>query len=365
MNQSAQPLTSATDAQACPTIILVGIDNVVADASRRFRTHPISRSPSKKDFAKLFKDTAQDPPIPDLCALVRQLSLLPNFRIIFCTSRTTPNRKATKAWIHEHCDIADPEILMRPKNNIKSAGKLKNTLLHQLNSAGIKPTIAIESRPTVASMYRNFGLLVLDPGIFHEPLPNPSPPAVQPAFSLLLYPAGSLPNASVFSNTSWLASALRCTPDAIIHPASLCHQAFILHDGVPPFLNHDPKNPPNAWEVSEHFFPEAFALCAARIRSGLPAVLDAGLMRTGARSLAREKMPIGTPINYVIYDQPLETKLATKQHHPDLVRDEHHRFTTQLHNLLAGDHYETNIIIHPDTPTDKFPRKYQEPKPAA
>ena len=136
MTQSPQP--SNTDAQAHVTTILVGIDNVVADASRRFRSHPVSRSPSKKDYTKLFRSIKQDPPIPDLCALVRQLSLLPNFRIIFCTSRSTPNRKATKIWIREHCGIAHPEIFMRPRNNIKPAGKLKNTPLHRLHSVGIR-----------------------------------------------------------------------------------------------------------------------------------------------------------------------------------------------------------------------------------
>ena len=136
MTQLPQP--STTDAQANVTTILVGIDNVVADASRRFRTHPISRRPSPHDFANLYQGIAQDPPIPHVCALVRQLSALPGFRIIFCTSRTTPHRKTTKAWIREHCGIADPELHMRPRNNTRPAGKLKNTQLHRLHSVGIR-----------------------------------------------------------------------------------------------------------------------------------------------------------------------------------------------------------------------------------
>lgn len=65
-------------------------------------------------------------------------SLLPGFRIIFCTSRTTPHRKTAKARIREHCGIADPELHMRPKNNTRPAGKLKNTQLHRLHSVGIR-----------------------------------------------------------------------------------------------------------------------------------------------------------------------------------------------------------------------------------
>ena len=256
MLQSPQPSTSAEDPPPPETTILVGIDNVVADASRRFRTHPVSRSPSRKDLAKLFNHVIHDPPIPDLCTLLHQLSLLPNFRIIFCTSRRTTSRKATKIWIREQCGIAEPELIMRPRNNIKPATKLKKQLLQHLNSIGIHPTIAIESRPSVATMFRNLGILVLDPGIFHNPLPTSSPPAAQPEFSLLFYPAGCRPNAQIFSNAAWLATALRSTPNAIVHPASLCQEAFILHDGVPPFLVQDPDNPPNAWDVSHHFFPK-------------------------------------------------------------------------------------------------------------
>ena len=79
----------------------------------------------------------------------------------------------------------------------------------------------------------------------------------------------------------------------------------------------------------------------------------------GTRILAREKMPVGTPINYVIYDEPLETKLANNQHDRDLILDEHRRFTCQLPSLLNGDRTNTNVIVHPDTPLEHFPKKHR------
>ena len=74
-------------------------------------------------------------------------------------------------------------------------------------------------------------------------------------------------------------------------------------------------------------------------------------------------MPLGTPINYVIYDEPLETKLANAHHNHDHILDEHRRFTYQLPRLLNGDRTNTTVIVHPETPTENFPRKYRPPTP--
>jgi len=152
-----------------PTII-VDIDGTLADCSSRL--HHIIRYKDdeemtfKADWDAFYEDCDKDDPIEPTCRLVRTLGQAA-WGIILITGRSSMARDKTIAWLAAH-QIPYDLILMRQHGDHTDDVALKKQWLFDLREGRIVlpsdmnvPTIVLEDRARVVTMWREEGLLAL------------------------------------------------------------------------------------------------------------------------------------------------------------------------------------------------------------
>jgi hypothetical protein len=95
-------------------LAVIDIDGVVADV--RHRLHLIQGSSRRWD--QFFSAAADDPPLPDGVALVRQLAA--DHDVVWLTGRPERNRRLTTTWLAAQGLPTEP-LLMRPDRDFRPA----------------------------------------------------------------------------------------------------------------------------------------------------------------------------------------------------------------------------------------------------
>lgn len=106
-------------------VAVIDIDGVVADT--RHRLALIERKPKRWD--EFFAAAADDPPLPEGIALVRELAA--EHDVVWLTGRPERNRRLTTAWLAAHGLPTEP-LIMRRHRDFQPARVAKRDELREL-----------------------------------------------------------------------------------------------------------------------------------------------------------------------------------------------------------------------------------------
>ena len=128
------------------------LDGTLADPSHRLRYI----KGEKKDWKKFFESVGDDELIIPVAELLDDLAA--NTEIVIVTGRSDECRKATADWLSKH-EIDYVSLHMRKAGDRRPDYIVKLEILVQLRSQNYLPIMAFEDRASVASMWRENGVL--------------------------------------------------------------------------------------------------------------------------------------------------------------------------------------------------------------
>lgn len=134
------------------SLAVVDIDGVVADV--RHRLHLIEQRP--KDWDAFFRLAAQDPPLPEGLARVRELGA--DHDVVWLTGRPERTRTLTEQWLRAQ-DLPDRPLHMRPDSDRRSARFYKQRELPRL-AATAPVAVVVDDDPAVVEVLRGDGWTV-------------------------------------------------------------------------------------------------------------------------------------------------------------------------------------------------------------
>ncbi len=297
--------------------VIFDIDGTLSDPSHRL--HHVTGGNRRYDrfFAELGDDGVHDD--------IRRLLLIIEATadaIVLCTGRPENYRETTEAWLLSH-GIIYAELYMRPAGDTRPDHIVKMQLLDGIREDGYEPWLVVDDRPSVVAAWREAGLTCLQCRDWNEP------PEVKPGpLTIMVGPAGA-------GKTSWLAG-----PEAGalgIKPSHIVSSDQIREDICGDFRDQS---------RNDQVFAALHAQVRARIRNGLPAVVDATNIKRKDR-LAVAALSPGGPVRYIVIDRPWAEKQLTgswrgqvndRKGKPfDLVAKHAETFKSQLRDILKGD----------------------------
>jgi hypothetical protein len=147
-------------------LIICDIDGVVADCGHRlhFIANADGSYKEDKDWRAFDKLAHLDKPIQEICDLINTLYFHDFAEIVFVTGRADRdnNRKVTEKWLRYYTGITSPDILMRPKGDVRSDHIVKAELWRNGPWRNSKVLFVLEDRQCVVDMWREeFGFRVL------------------------------------------------------------------------------------------------------------------------------------------------------------------------------------------------------------
>jgi phosphoglycolate phosphatase-like HAD superfamily hydrolase len=134
--------------------VVFDIDGTLADVGHRL--HLIAARP--KNWPAFFDAMADDPPIPEIIAVVRALAAA-GHRILLLSGRPDSHRAVTQAWLARH-DVPWRALAMRRAGDRRPDDIVKPELLDRLRAEGWAPVLAFEDRARVTRALRERGLRV-------------------------------------------------------------------------------------------------------------------------------------------------------------------------------------------------------------
>lgn len=292
------------------TVAMFDIDGTLADISHRL--HHVQ---SKKDWEAFFAGIKDDTVIEPVANLLDAVCL--SYPIILCSGRPERYRDATEAWLAENF-ITYTKLYMRADDDHRPDHVVKAQILAGIREDGYEPFIVVDDRQSVVDMWRSSGLFCLQCAP-HETDYIPSTALL----TLMIGPAGA-------GKTAWLNSK-----DAVSYGILPHH--VISSDAVRADLCGDFKDQSRNAEV----FAAVHALVSARLKHGLPVVVDATNIRRKDR-LALVALTQGhCHVRYLVLDRPMADKRRTAGWRADLRFDligKHDQtFRSQLPDIMKGD----------------------------
>jgi hypothetical protein len=130
--------------------VICDIDGTLSDCSSRVHLYG--------QWGKFHSMAPHDPVIPQIRHLVDVLAG-EQHDILLWTGRPEIYREATLGWLDKHHCHFD-ELRMRPNDNLDSDVALKYQWLQEL---GEQPLFAIDDRDSVVKMFRDNGVICLQP----------------------------------------------------------------------------------------------------------------------------------------------------------------------------------------------------------
>jgi len=237
--------------------------------------------------------------------------------LILCSGRPETYRAATESWLAQHCPLTYARLYMRPADDTRPDHEVKAEMLAQIRSDGFDPFAVIDDRSSVVEMWRANGLLCFQVAAAEEEIP---PTAL---LTLMVGPSAG-------GKSFWLASLA-----AEANGIRPCH--VIASDDVRADLCGDFRDQSRNQEV----FAAVHGLARARLRHGLPAVIDATNLRRKDRLACTSLVPPANPVRYIVIDRPEEAKRRDggwRNELPiDLIAKHAQTFGSQLKDILAGD----------------------------
>lgn len=295
--------------------VIIDIDGTLADLSHRL--HWIDgRGGAKPDwqsfFAHLKGDTVIEP-IAGLCNTMHEDPCSPY--VILCSGRPEDHRESTQWWLSQH-GISYERLYMRPAYDTRPDYVVKRELLDRIRDDGYEPVLVIDDRPSVVEMWRREGLLTLQVKAGEEPIPATA------VLTLMVGPSGAGKSSRVYDD----------------NPS----QGVLSSDEMRFEMTGNRVDQSKNAEV----FAAIHDIARARLRHGLPVVIDATHLRRKERMAAARLCPPPGKVRYVVVDRPLEDKLRDRGWRSEaLVRKHHNRMQSQLDDILAGDNLPNVTVV--------------------
>jgi hypothetical protein len=149
-------------------IIICDIDGTIADGSQR--DHLIQTNP--KNWEAYFKLCSLDKPIEPVLEFVYLMWACfskhgqSGHSLSFVSGRSDMVKTETEEWLKKHCKVPVWDLIMRPQDDTTQDDVLKERFLkeHFLDKEILKEDIiVIDDRERVVDMWRNNGILCLQP----------------------------------------------------------------------------------------------------------------------------------------------------------------------------------------------------------
>ena len=146
-------------------VTIFDIDGTLADISHRLDFV----NGAKKDYKKFYDGIPDDKPIEPLVELAKLL-ILSGVEVLFTSGRPEATRNITINWLKNNGIITDfnTRLFMRKDGDYRPDDKIKEEILHQIQSLGFAPKLVFEDRQKVVDMWRSHGIRVAQvaPGNF-------------------------------------------------------------------------------------------------------------------------------------------------------------------------------------------------------
>lgn len=213
---------------------------------------------------------------------------------------------------------------MRPANDHRPDDIIKQEMLDKLKAEGHDIWFVVDDRQRVVDMWRRNGITVLQcaPGDFDtsEPAAYQSKPG-EVLLTLMVGPSGA-------GKSSWLK---KCSLEKYV----------LSSDAVRQEMFGDFRDQSDNARVFAYIHEAA----QARMKYGLPTVIDATHLHKKDRMASVNLAPKGTWVQYVVIDRPLDEKLrdggwrleVVDKHGKNLIERHHQSFTSARKDILNGD----------------------------
>ncbi len=141
--------------------ILCDIDGTIADTEHREYLHPPCGS-SQADYKRFLDKCDMDEPIHGVIRLMETLSLY--HQIAFVTARGISHWDMTVDWLTKHLPFPNWTLHMRLSGDARHDWQVKFTMYYnQFKNAGRHVEIVIDDRKQCVEMWRQLGLICLQP----------------------------------------------------------------------------------------------------------------------------------------------------------------------------------------------------------
>ncbi len=252
------------------------IDGTSANINHRL----IHISNGKKDWKSFLANKHLDEPIEQTMWLNRVLAEREDVVNVFCTGRSEDEREETEAWLTAHGAVWE-KLYMRASGDSRPDHVAKPEMIEQMRRDGYDPFIIFDDRPKVVQAFRDMGLFVLQCAYnevetfkFHWTIRYP--------LTVLVGPSGS-GKSTLVGNGS----------------------AVISSDQLRIDLTGDMADQ----SQNDRVFGTMRELAIARLRLGLPVIIDATNLKTKDRMAAAMIAPPSMPILYRVINRPLADKI--------------------------------------------------------
>jgi hypothetical protein len=298
--------------------VIFDIDGTLADL--RHRLHHVTGA--HKNWDMFFATVHLDTPITPVVTLAKIVDYY-EMPIICVSGRPEDIRDQTSQWLHDQ-DIWPADLYMRPSNDYRPDYVIKKELLVKLREDGWEPILVIDDRPSVVQMWRAEGLVCLQTAPEEK---EHVPPGT--TLTLMVAPSGSGKSTWVQSEA---AKALGVYPDHVISI-----------DDIRRDLCGDFRDQSRNFEAHE----AGKKVALARLRCGLPTVIDATNLRNKDRKEMAQLVPLTSPVRYIVLNRSIEDKRKTGGWRNELVKPDgtlfdliakhDQTFRANLKEILRGD----------------------------
>ncbi len=314
--------------------ILVDIDGTIADI--RHRLHHIRDG---ADWDAFFAAAVDDTPIGPM---VKLLDLLcrgaADYVVILCSGCPERLRAITEAWCNCHSAWFD-FLYLRPDGDTRPDHVVKREMLARIRADGYSPFLVIDDRASVVDMWRSEGLVCLQAAPEQLPIPATA------MLTLMVGPSGA-------GKTTWLELNGRQGEASSGYSARHAFGIERWHVISSDLLRHELFGDFTDQSSPSRVFDAVHALALARLRLGLPVVIDATHLRRKDRMAAAQLVPTTVPVRYLVFNRSIEDKqktggwrLSQQVRGTDLITAHDRTFRAQLKDILAGDGLP-NVTVH-------------------
>lgn len=302
------------------TTLIFDIDGTLADCDHR--RHHITGG--RRDWDGFFATMADDPVIEPIRRLA-ELASRSGAAIVLCSGRPEKYRTVTEEWLRRS-NVPFEALYMRAEGDFRADYIVKAQLLDGIRKDGHDPLLVIDDRQTVVDMWRENGLVCLQcrPSWEDEPASAPG------LLTVMVGPTGA-------GKTTWLAG-VEARALYGIHPSHILSSDQIRADLCGDFREQS---------RNDDVFAALHGQAKARLRHGLPVVIDATNLRRKDRMTAALLAPANGSVRYLVLNRPLPEKYRDAGWRAevtggdgkpfDLIAKHEQTFNSQLCDILGGD----------------------------
>lgn len=290
---------------------IIDIDGTLADC--RHRLHHVLPG-QRRDWEAFFAAMDEDDLIEPVAHVVR--SMADQYKVVLCSGRPENYRAVTEAWLDRH-SVPRDALYMRPAGDTRADHIVKAQILDGIKADGYDPFVVIDDRQSVVDMWRERGLICLQAAPSAAEFPSSA------KLTLMVGPSGAGKTTYIQSN---------------FHASHVISSDQYRSDLCGDFKSQEKNN-----EV----FAAVHETAKARLKHGLPVVIDATHLRRKDRMTAAQLLPHQNEVRYVVINRSMESKrrdggwrndIKDGEGKPfDLLAKHEQTFNSQIKDILAGD----------------------------